>query len=215
MQETKESEVKFKCVPCGACCHNIKNALTAVGVHPGLDKAIKDFPFKLDDGKCPKLKKNRCSIYKDRPLLCRIDDIYTEYPDLAESREAWHLINHKKCDVMKQSLEDGKFVAFQNAMAYVGAPLDNQLARMTVDVYELTRKKSTRISFEELDKIVERHFPKIEPLTYTFVPKVERCMSYSEFRDQLSTVKEGPLPSDVDKAYKDYIDSYTGNQKTE
>jgi len=112
-------------------------------------------------------KRNRCSVYEKRPMLCRVDDLYTKYPDLAPSREEWHAMNHKNCNVMKQAVEDEKFTAFKNAMAYGGFPLDDKVAGMTADIYEITKKKSTKVNFDELNKIVDRHFPK---LTVNYVP---------------------------------------------
>jgi Fe-S-cluster containining protein len=34
------------------------------------------FPYTIrQDGTCEKLTGNQCSVYEDRPLLCRVDDL--------------------------------------------------------------------------------------------------------------------------------------------
>ena len=56
---------KWKCTECGACC-KATPALTVLG-----------FPVK-DDGSCIKLVDNKCSIYEDRPQICRVRDDATD-----------------------------------------------------------------------------------------------------------------------------------------
>ena len=53
----------FKCDMCGECCRNLK---------------MSEIYSALDDGtgKCIYLDGNKCSIYKDRPLICRVDEAY-------------------------------------------------------------------------------------------------------------------------------------------
>ena len=53
----------FKCDCCGECCRN-------------LDKSDLYKELNRGDGVCKFLMENLCSIYDNRPLLCRIDDSY-------------------------------------------------------------------------------------------------------------------------------------------
>ena len=51
----------FPCTECGCCCRLVGR--------------IKDFPFKTkQDGSCEKFEDNKCTIYKDRPSICRVDE---------------------------------------------------------------------------------------------------------------------------------------------
>ena len=54
--------MKFLCSKCGACCRNI-------GLMGGAKYGL---PVKKD-GSCGNLINNECSIYEDRPDVCRVD----------------------------------------------------------------------------------------------------------------------------------------------
>ena len=153
MQQNTESEKVFNCDKCGLCCDNIANALNQKGIHAGLDQAIKDFPFKLENGKCPNFKRNRCAVYENRPLLCRIDDLFTAYPDLAVDRDAWHAKQHSACNVLKQRAEDEKLVRFKKSMKYLGWDLSNAHVQIISEVFKLTSKGGSKMSLEALDSI--------------------------------------------------------------
>lgn len=72
---------KFKCSGCGACC--------MVAASVGLPDR--------GDGACVYLTEdNQCSIYEDRPLICRVDDLF-EHIDHGLTREEWNESNTKSC----------------------------------------------------------------------------------------------------------------------
>ena len=76
---------KFPCTKCGCCCKRVGN----------LNKFI--FPYDIIDGKCEKLINNTCSIYEDRPLICRIDElVYAS----GMGRDLWYMINADSCNKM-------------------------------------------------------------------------------------------------------------------
>lgn len=159
MNEISEG-LKFKCDMCGLCCKKIGTALKNKGIHPGLDEAIEAFPYKLVDGKCPKFKRNRCTVYEDRPLICRIDDLYTKYPDLAENREAWHNKQYESCAALKKEdeaekkvLEKERLVRFRKALRYLGWDLDEAAIELLVNVHALINKSSSKLNLETLDEI--------------------------------------------------------------
>ena len=54
---------------------------------------------------CKYLKGNDCSIYEDRPLLCRIDDSYDRMFYSLMSREKFYEINKQACKKL-QRLEE-------------------------------------------------------------------------------------------------------------
>ena len=53
----------FKCDKCGECCRNLDKS----DLYKDLDRG---------DGTCKYLDGNICSIYEERPLLCRVDESY-------------------------------------------------------------------------------------------------------------------------------------------
>lgn len=78
----------FQCNQCGLCCKN----LTLSPVYAELDRG---------DGTCKYLKDNLCSIYNDRPLLCRIDESYEVFFRDSFSREEYYRINYEMCNKLK------------------------------------------------------------------------------------------------------------------
>lgn len=67
---------EFPCTGCSLCCKNLSNIHSDALKFPQgsiVRIAAETFPFKWDDsGVCEKLKDNRCSVYKGRPLLCNV-----------------------------------------------------------------------------------------------------------------------------------------------
>ena len=82
----------FKCDCCGCCCRNLdKSELYAV-----LDRG---------DGICKYLRGNLCSIYENRPLLCRIDECYDLYFCKIMERDDYHRLNKIECQKLKNMEE--------------------------------------------------------------------------------------------------------------
>lgn len=70
----------MKCKVCGGCCKNMfiwigkdcdKDYLRWIRLHGIKVKKIDGYYAMQLKIKCQKLKNNRCSIYKNRPKLCR------------------------------------------------------------------------------------------------------------------------------------------------
>ncbi len=78
----------FKCDKCGICCKNLHMSL----LYGELDRG---------DGICKFLNDNLCSIYKNRPLLCRIDDSYDAFFSNIMSKDEYYRINYKVCNNLK------------------------------------------------------------------------------------------------------------------
>lgn len=74
----------FKCDCCGECCHN-------------LDKSDLYKELNRGDGVCKFLMENLCSIYDNRPLLCRIDDSYDIYFKDRYTKEEYYKLNYEVC----------------------------------------------------------------------------------------------------------------------
>ena len=79
----------FVCNQCGECCKNLDKS----ELYKDLDRG---------DGVCIFLDKNRCSIYHDRPLLCRIDDCYEKYFKSKYSLEEYYELNYQVCRKLKE-----------------------------------------------------------------------------------------------------------------
>ena len=72
--------MEFNCHSCGACCRQAGH----IGLpHNG-------------DYVCIHLKNNMCSIYEDRPDICRVKDKYREFKDVV-SLDEWYSINEVAC----------------------------------------------------------------------------------------------------------------------
>lgn len=74
----------FKCTCCGECCRKLDKS----DVYKELDRG---------DGTCKYLDGNKCSIYDERPLLCRIDECYEVYFKEHYSREEYYELNYRVC----------------------------------------------------------------------------------------------------------------------
>lgn len=79
----------FPCDQCGECCRN----LNLSPLYSDLDRG---------DGTCRYLSGNRCSIYEERPLLCRIDECYDIFFQGKMTLEEYYSLNQKACDRLKQ-----------------------------------------------------------------------------------------------------------------
>ncbi len=80
----------FKCIQCGNCCRHLERS----ELYKDLDRG---------DGVCRYLSDNLCSIYEDRPLLCRSEESYNEYFSEIYTREEYYRLNEETC-IKLQSL---------------------------------------------------------------------------------------------------------------
>ncbi len=76
--------MKFLCTQCGACCR-------AAGK---MDGAKYGLPIKKD-GSCAHLIGNLCSIYNERPDICRIDKMYNR--GILQTRKQYFIEVTKIC----------------------------------------------------------------------------------------------------------------------
>lgn len=79
----------FKCNKCGACCRNIGGSL----IYNELDRG---------DGICKYLEGNLCSIYDQRPLMCRVDESYEIFWKHIMSIEDYYDLNYRACNNLKK-----------------------------------------------------------------------------------------------------------------
>lgn len=82
----------FKCDCCGCCCRN-------------LDKSELYAELDRGDGICKYLRGNLCSVYENRPLLCRIDECYDLYFYKIMERDDYYRSNMKECQKLKNMEE--------------------------------------------------------------------------------------------------------------
>lgn len=85
---------KYPCSGCGACCRKVSLAVLGVGVQP--KEHPLHFPYKWDEsGCCEMLVGNQCSVYEDRPLMCRVDAVQ---PFVGMTKKKWYKLNVKACN---------------------------------------------------------------------------------------------------------------------
>lgn len=82
----------FNCEHCGCCCRNLDKS----DIYASLDRG---------DGVCKYLYGNDCSIYENRPLLCRIDESYDRLFSSLMSREEFYSINKQACKKIQEMEE--------------------------------------------------------------------------------------------------------------
>ena len=82
--------MSFPCTTCGACCKHISNIAE-----------LKDFD--LGNGICKELdlKSNKCKIYENRPLICRIDEMYKAFSKVWSKKE-FYSYNAKACNELQR-----------------------------------------------------------------------------------------------------------------
>ncbi len=79
----------FECDMCGECCRHVG------------ESEIYSF---LDDGtgKCRYLSGDLCSVYKSRPLVCRLDECYEVFFKDEMTLEEYYELNHRACEILKK-----------------------------------------------------------------------------------------------------------------
>lgn len=78
----------FKCSQCGECCRHLDRS----ELYRELDRG---------DGVCRYLKGNLCSIYENRPLLCRIDESYDKFFSEIYTRDEYYRLNEQGCEILQ------------------------------------------------------------------------------------------------------------------
>ena len=78
----------FQCDQCVKCCEKVGSS--------------KLYGFLADStGKCKFLNDNKCSIYAQRPLICRVDEMYEHYYKDSMTRDEFYELNYMLCNVLK------------------------------------------------------------------------------------------------------------------
>jgi Fe-S-cluster containining protein len=83
------SEDQFACDKCGLCCKNIGgiDELTSMNRGDGTCKHFNDISLE-------------CSIYDQRPLICRVDEGYVLF-EKEYTKEEYYKLNIKSCTTLK------------------------------------------------------------------------------------------------------------------
>ncbi|WP_442862772.1 YkgJ family cysteine cluster protein [Acinetobacter sp. ME22] len=82
----------FPCTRCGLCCLNIKNIEALKEFHRGDGRC---FYYHPEDG---------CAIYKHRPLICRIENMYQKYFTGVMSKNEFYRANAKVCNTLQEQI---------------------------------------------------------------------------------------------------------------
>ena len=80
----------FVCDMCGECCKNLDMS----PVYAELDKG---------NGTCKYLVDNLCSIYDNRPLICRVDESYEAFFKDMYSIDEYYGLNYEACSKLKRT----------------------------------------------------------------------------------------------------------------
>ncbi|MBQ8730432.1 MAG: YkgJ family cysteine cluster protein [Lachnospiraceae bacterium] len=83
----------FKCDMCGECCRNLHKSPIYDELHDG-------------NGICFYLDGNICSIYQDRPLICRVDECYELFFKNDLSYDDYLQLNYESCEILKNQKEE-------------------------------------------------------------------------------------------------------------
>ncbi len=83
----------FKCDKCGECCRNLNKSSLYNALHDG-------------NGVCRHLKGNICTIYEQRPLICRVDECYEIFFKDKMEYEVYLQLNYKYCEEIKRLRRD-------------------------------------------------------------------------------------------------------------
>lgn len=77
------------CTKCGECCRHI-------------DRIPELANYDRGDGVCIHLNGNLCSIYDNRPDICRVDAMYEKQYSKLFSKEVFYLLNLKACRELQE-----------------------------------------------------------------------------------------------------------------
>lgn len=81
----------FMCDKCGKCCRNLDKSPIYEELHNG-------------NGICKYLDGKLCSIYENRPLLCRVDESYNKFFKNSMTLEKYYELNYEFCIKFKNEL---------------------------------------------------------------------------------------------------------------
>lgn len=98
--------IDFKCHGCGACCMTLGSILEATTeeIEEEYREYKQEFPYKAkENGHCEKLDENlKCSVYENRPSLCRIDD-HLNSGKCSQNKEDYYRDTTKACKALMES----------------------------------------------------------------------------------------------------------------
>ena len=80
----------FPCEKCGCCCRQVGKTFL------GKSMALPDDSCKYLDK-----EKNLCTIYAERPIICRVDEWYETHLYKEMSREKYYRLNKEICSQLQ------------------------------------------------------------------------------------------------------------------
>jgi len=84
--------MEFDCKQCGNCCRNANKIPL---------EQLEFFGLKLNKkGVCVNFKRNKCTIYNERPDICNIEKVYQKYFSYM-NKEDFIKLNYKSCNKFK------------------------------------------------------------------------------------------------------------------
>jgi len=95
----------FSCTGCGLCCTKVGEILKHKESSP-VKNIVEQFPYKADEsGACEKYDKEtkKCTVYEDRPLMCRVDEMHKHWPERM-SIEEYYKRTEEVCNFLQSNL---------------------------------------------------------------------------------------------------------------
>ena len=83
----------FNCDKCGICCKNL-----------GQVELLK--AYDRGDGVCKYLENDLCSIYLERPMICRVEECYEIFFKESMSKEEYYQLNYDSCQLLKEKFKE-------------------------------------------------------------------------------------------------------------
>jgi Fe-S-cluster containining protein len=91
----------FNCSGCGKCCQNLfLTEEVSSQFSKTVQKLISEFPYKIHNGTCEKLVDNKCSVYENRPVICKVDEGYKYFKE-EMTLDEWHSRNYSICKTLQ------------------------------------------------------------------------------------------------------------------
>lgn len=83
----------FVCDKCGECCRHLDLSPIYAELNRG-------------DGICRYLVGNLCSIYAERPLICKVDECYQMFFQDTMTKAEFYQLNYQSCQKIKRMMKE-------------------------------------------------------------------------------------------------------------
>lgn len=108
----------LSCAKCGACCRSVGHAVkgaremvsgqSAAKTENSVLSLVAEFPHEIkDDGSCALLNEaNECSVYADRPTVCRASEMYEMFWKSKMSEDEYLQLAGMSCAALRINVKN-------------------------------------------------------------------------------------------------------------